>query len=110
MLVGFNRDRKFGPIIMVGTGGIYTETFKDVVTEVEDVNMGRARNMIKKLLTYPLLKGERGEEKVDIEELARTIVKVARLARKNPHIFELDINPLFVSPEGVWAADVRVIS
>ncbi|MFW5888653.1 MAG: acetate--CoA ligase family protein, partial [Patescibacteria group bacterium] len=51
----------------------------------------------------------RGGEKGDIKELAKTIVKIAKLARRHPEIFELDINPLFVTKKGVKAGDVRVI-
>jgi acetyltransferase len=109
VLLGFKRDEKFGPLLTVGAGGIYTEIMKDVQLEVDDVDMSRAKEMIKKLRIYPLLQGARGGEKADIKELAKTIVKTAELARKHPEIFELDINPLFVSPEGVWATDVRVI-
>jgi acetyltransferase len=109
MLLGFKRDEKFGPLITVGAGGIYTEIMRDVQLEVDDVDMPRAKEMIKKLRIYPLLQGARGKEGYDIKGLAETIVKTAKLARRHPEIFELDINPLFVTKEGVKAGDVRII-
>ena len=109
MLLGFERDSKFGPLIMLGMGGIYTEIFRDVSLEVDDVTKTRAKKMIQQLRSYPLLQGSRGEEGVDISALADTVVKVARLSKKHPEIFELDINPLFAGPGGVQAADVRII-
>ncbi|MFW5888542.1 MAG: acetate--CoA ligase family protein, partial [Patescibacteria group bacterium] len=75
ILLGFKRDEKFGPLLTVGAGGIYAEIMKDVQLEVDDVDMSRAKEMIKKLRIYPLLQGARGGEKGDIKELAKTIVK-----------------------------------
>lgn len=109
MIVGFKRDESFGPIIMVGMGGIYTEVFKDIQTEVEDITKERAEKMIKKLRIYPILKGVRGEAGYNIEALAETIVNIAKLARDNPNIHELDINPLFITSKEAIAADVRII-
>ncbi len=109
LIVGFKRDDSFGPIIIVGTGGIYTEFFKDIQREVSDVDIKRAKEMIKNLKIYPILKGARGKFALDIQALANTIVKVARIARENPEIKELDINPLFINKKGVVAADARVI-
>jgi acetyltransferase len=109
VLLGFKRDEKFGPLITVGAGGIYTEIMQDVQLETDDVDMSLAKEMIKKLRIYPLLQGARGKEEYDIKGLAKTIVKTAKLARQHPEIFELDINPLFVTKEGVKAGDVRII-
>ncbi|MDD5031890.1 MAG: acetate--CoA ligase family protein [Patescibacteria group bacterium] len=110
VIIGFKRDQHFGPIIMVGAGGIYAEIWQDAQLEVEDVTQDRAIAMIKNLKIYPILAGARGQEAGDIGTLAETIVKVARLARENPDIQELDINPLFIKRSGVLAVDIRVIT
>ncbi len=109
IIVGFKRDQSFGPVIIVGQGGIYTEVFNDIQLEVDDVNAVRAREMIRNLKIYPVLAGVRGQAGFDIKSLAATVVKVARLARENPAVQELDINPLFVGKKGALAADVRII-
>ncbi|HMB65423.1 MAG TPA: acetate--CoA ligase family protein, partial [Patescibacteria group bacterium] len=109
MLVGFKRDEKFGTIIMAGAGGIYTEILEDVQTEVDDVNTNRAKQMVQNLRIYPLLRGARSNKKLAVPQVVQAIVNIARLARENPQISELDINPLFVTQEGVKAGDVRII-
>lgn len=109
IVVGFRRDNKFGPIVMVGAGGIYTEILRDIQTETDDVTPGRAKEMIKKLRIFPVLRGARGGDKYDVDALARVVVNIAKLSGSHPQIRELDINPLFVTRNGVWASDVRII-
>jgi acetyltransferase len=110
IIVGFKRDLHFGPILMVGAGGIYAEIWQDVQLEVEDLTRERAIAMIKRLKIYPVLAGARGQKASDIFALADMIVSVARLARENPNIKELDINPIFVKKKGIVAVDVRIIT
>jgi acetyltransferase len=109
MIVGFRRDDSFGPIIVVGAGGTYTEIMQDIRTEVDDVNLSRAMTKIKQLQIHPLLAGARGQRGYDIKALARAVVNMAKLAKKNPEIKEVDINPLFVTEKGVIAVDARMI-
>ena len=109
ILLGFKRDPSFGPLIMAGLGGIYTEVFKDIQIEIGDLSLERARGMIKRLRIYPLLKGARGEKGYDLKMLEKVLVNLARLARENPQIVELDINPFFLKEKGGLAGDVRVI-
>lgn len=109
IILGFKRDKSFGPIIMVGQGGVYTEVLKDIQIEVGDVDIKRAQEMIKNLKIYPILKGIRGQSGVDIKSLAKAIIQIAKIALENPDIQELDINPLFVSNKGIIAVDVRII-
>jgi acetyltransferase len=109
IIVGFKRDLHFGPILMVGAGGIYAEIWQDVQLEVEDLTRERSLAMIKKLKIYPVLTGTRGQKASDVSALADVIVNVARLARENLDIKELDINPIFVKKNGVIAVDVRII-
>lgn len=109
IILGFKRDDSFGPIIMVGAGGIYAETIKDIQLEVGDIDEIRAGEMVKKLKIYPILNGTRGRNKLAISVLIMAIVNLAKLARENLEISELDINPLFISEKGVVAADARII-
>jgi acyl-CoA synthetase (NDP forming) len=109
IILGFKRDSAFGPIIMIGWGGIYTEILKDFKLAISDINLEQALEVIKDLKIYKILDGARGQKKYDINSLAKAIVNVARLANDHPEISELDINPLFVEENGVLAGDVRVI-
>jgi len=109
IIIGFKRDKSFGPIIMVGWGGIYTEIFKEIVLETSDLTFQRALEMVKSLKIYPILKGARQQEKYDIRGLARVLVNLANLANRHPEIKEIDINPLFVQTGQVLAGDVRII-
>ncbi len=109
IIIGFKRDVSFGPIMMVGLGGIYAEIFKEVKLEVADLDFKRALLMIKSLKIYPILDGARGQKKYNVKALAKVIVNLAKLANEHPEIKELDINPAFIFEEGVLAGDVRII-
>jgi len=109
LILGFKRDKAFGPLIMLGQGGIYTEVLKDIVFEVDDLDLRRAQEMITGLKIYPILNGARGAKPLAIDALAQALVNLADLAKKNPDISELDINPLFIDEAGVKAADIRII-
>ena len=109
IILGFKRDAAFGPLLMVGWGGIYTEVMKDFKLAISDIDMDGALKLIAGLKMYPILNGARGQKKYDIKALAQIIVKLAKLANEHPEISELDINPLFVFEKGVLAGDVRII-
>ena len=109
IILGFKRDASFGPIMMIGLGGIYTEVFKEIKLETSDLDFKRALDIIASLKIYPILNGARGQKKYDIKGLAKALVNLARLANEHPEIKEFDINPLFVFTDGVSAGDVRII-
>jgi len=109
IILGFKRDISFGPIMMVGLGGIYAEVFKEVKLEIADLDFKRALLMIQGLKIYPILNGARGLKKYDVKALAKMIVNLAKLANEHPEIKELDINPVFIFEKGASAGDVRII-
>jgi len=109
IILGFKRDASFGPIMMIGLGGIYTEVFKEIKLATSDIDFDRALEVIASLRIYPILNGARGQKKYDIKSLARALVNLARLANEHPEIKEFDINPLFVFEHGCLAGDVRII-
>lgn len=109
IILGFKRDASFGPIMMVGLGGIYTEVFKEIKLATSDLDYSKALELIASLKIYPILNGARGQKKYDFKSLAKVLVNLARLANEHPEIMEFDINPLFVFAEGCSAADVRII-
>ncbi|MEI7452394.1 MAG: acetate--CoA ligase family protein [Candidatus Falkowbacteria bacterium] len=109
LILGFRRDHSFGPILMIGYGGIYTEIFKDVQLEVGDIDKTRAMAMIEKLRVYPILKGARGAKSYDLDSLADILVKLAKIASEHYEIKEFDINPMLATHDGFTAVDVRII-
>ena len=109
IILGFKRDAVFGPLLMVGWGGIYTEVMKDFKLAISDIDLDAAMKLVAGLKIYPILNGARGQKKYDIKALAKAIVAIGRLADEHPEISELDINPLFVFEKGVLAGDVRII-
>jgi acetyltransferase len=109
IILGFKRDASFGPLLMIGQGGIYTEIFKDFKLAISDITLAQALTLLSGLKIYPILNGARGQKKYDIRALAQALVRLAKLANEHPEISELDINPLFVFEQGVAAGDVRII-
>jgi len=111
LIVGMNRDPQFGPLLMVGLGGIYVEVLKDVSFRLAPVGKRESMEMLKELKTYWLLRGSRGEKPADIGAVAEVIQRVSQLVSDFPVIQELDINPLrvFDRDMGCVAADARMI-
>lgn len=109
VLAGLKKDPQFGPVVVCGAGGIYTEVLRDISRELVPVDRIAAGEMLHSLKTYPLLKGTRGEAGVDLEALGELLERLSYLAVKVPGISELDINPVMASPEGCVAVDARII-
>jgi len=109
IILGFKRDVSFGPIMMVGLGGIYTEVFKEIRLAISDLDFKSALEAITDLRIYPILNGARGQKKYDVKSLAKALVNLCHLANEHPEIKELDINPLFIFEDGCQASDVRII-
>lgn len=100
----------FGPMVMVGSGGVATELMKDVAVRLAPVDLAGARAMIASLRTSPLLAGYRGRPHADVEALARAIVGLSQIAAATPVIETIEVNPVLVMPdgEGVIALDAVV--
>ena len=112
IIIGVNNDPQFGPMIMVGMGGVFVEVFKDVALYPAPLKEEEALDMLKSLKSFKLLNGYRGTEKCDIKALCQTIVAISNYAQANKDVLkELDINPLFVYPEGkgVGVADALIV-
>lgn len=109
VLLGCSRDPQFGPVVVLGMGGIYTEILKDISLRVAPVSQEEARAMIRELKAYPILSGARGQQPCDLDALAETVVNFSRLPFLYPEIQEIDLNPVFLFQKGLLVADVRVI-
>ncbi len=108
LLVGGKQDVQFGPVVAFGLGGIFVEIFEDVSLRICPIDHEEARRMIREIKGYPILKGARGTEPVDVEALIELLVKVSKLMNEN-RIKELDLNPIIAYPKAYLAVDARII-
>ncbi|WP_298276963.1 acetate--CoA ligase family protein [uncultured Bradyrhizobium sp.] len=112
IIVGTMTDKTFGPMVMVGLGGITTELFKDVVYRPAPVSAAEATAMLATLKAAPLLHGFRGAPKADVTALAQLISQISVLAAQHRgEIAEIEVNPVLVHPEGqgVTIVDALVV-
>ncbi|MBI4181739.1 MAG: acetate--CoA ligase family protein, partial [Candidatus Aenigmarchaeota archaeon] len=108
LIAGSKLDPQFGPVLLVGLGGIFVEVFQDVAFRLVPLAREDARNMLRELKGFPLLQGIRGQQPCNLRALENALLALSHLVEKErPQ--EMDINPLFAAPQGVWAADVRII-
>ena len=108
LILGIQRDPDFGPLVMVGAGGVLVELMKDVQLAPAPVSHATARAMIERLRSLPLLTGYRGRAPADLDVVADVLVRLGALAASgDARIQELDINPLFIAGNRVAAADAR---
>ncbi len=109
LILGATRDPKFGPLLMFGLGGIYTEALKDVTFRLAPLRELSARHMLEQIRGRKILEGIRGEPPVDMDGLQECLERLSQLVVEFPMIQELDINPLIAYDTGVLAVDARII-
>lgn len=111
MILGAKRDHTFGPVVLVGAGGIFVEVFADFAMRVVPFDKVEAEAMVCQLKAYPLLAGARGRRPRDLEALVQGALAIARLMDAFPEIIELDVNPLMVlhQNQGAVAVDARIV-
>ena len=109
LILGSKRDPVFGPVILVGAGGITAELFHDTALELPPLNESLAHQMLQSLQSWPILQGYRGRRGVDIDKMVEVLVRFSTLVSECPDIEELDINPLVVTERDVIALDARIV-
>ncbi len=111
VILGCNRDAKFGPLVMIGHGGTYAELWKDVAFRLAPMQKVSAERMVRQIKTFKMLDGFRGAEKCDVAKLEDTLLRFATMMVNHPEIAECDINPLIVhvAGKGASVADARVM-
>jgi acetyltransferase len=107
LLLGAVRDAQFGPLVMVGFGGIYVEVLQDTATRLAPVSPAEAVRMLDELKMAALLRGVRGEPPVDRAALGEMISRFGQLALDCPELAEVELNPVVASPTGAVAVDAR---
>jgi acetate---CoA ligase (ADP-forming) len=112
IIIGTLLDATFGPMIMVGLGGITTELFRDVIYRPAPVSATEASAMLAELKAAPLLSGFRGAANTDIPALSKLISQISVLAAQaREQVAEIELNPVLVHPEGhgVTIVDALVV-
>ncbi|WP_158906302.1 acetate--CoA ligase family protein [Burkholderia sp. L27(2015)] len=109
-ILGVINDEHFGPVLMFGLGGIFTEVLRDVVFRFSPIGPSLAREMIASIRGRAVLEGARGRPAADVEALADAIVSLSRFAHDYAAtLSEIDINPLIVLPRGLGVRVVDVL-
>ena len=111
IILGANKDPKFGPICMFGLGGTLVEAFQDVTFRLAPMWEVSAEIMIDSIKANKILKGTRANPASDIDAIKDCILRLSQMVSDHPEIAELDINPLIVYPEGEGCvvADSRIL-
>jgi acetyltransferase len=111
LILGGRQDRQFGPVVLVGLGGIFVEIFEQATLRVAPISREEAYRMIGELGGSQVLTGARGENRYDIDAIVDAILRMSQLLTDFPEIREIDINPMRVFPEGSGCAalDTRIL-
>ncbi len=111
VILGMTRDAQFGPVILFGLGGVFTEVLRDVAVRIHPLTDVGARSMIERVRGYPLLAGMRGERPVAIPLLEESLLRLSQMVSDlDGDLQELDINPFIVTddPGGSFVVDARI--
>ncbi len=112
LIVGITHDPLFGPVMTIGSGGVFVELLQDSVTLLLPVTHEQIDTALRSLKMFPLLDGYRGRPKADVEAAVSAIARIADwIALTRNEIDELDINPLIICAEGegAWVADALIV-
>ncbi|HQQ94252.1 MAG TPA: acetate--CoA ligase family protein [Bacteroidia bacterium] len=108
VFMGASREDPFGHTILCGLGGVFIEVFRDVSSALSPVSKKEGLAMIRRLKSYPLIKGSRGKEGMNEHLFAEALLKLSALLKCAPEIAEMDINPLMGRPDRLVAVDARI--
>ena len=109
LVAGLTRDAQFGPCVMFGLGGIFTEILKDISFRVAPLEKRDALEMMQEIKGHKILGAVRGMEAVDLEMLADVLITIGKIGMENEKIEEIDINPLIISGNKPVAVDALVV-
>jgi len=109
VLLGIARDPTFGPVLLVGMGGLWVEVMQDVQRALCPVSTEQAAQMFSQLQGAALLQGARGRPMADVQALAVMAASLSRFAMEHPEIAALDINPVMAQHSSALAVDARIL-
>ncbi len=108
LIIGMKRDEQFGPVLIFGMGGIYTELHKDISLRIAPVTKKEIIEMMKETKAYELVKGFRGEG-INEEKLINLIIKLSSLSLKERRIKSIDFNPIIGNKKEVLIVDFKIV-
>jgi hypothetical protein len=109
LIVGARREPGLGPVVLVGSGGVMTEVYRDAELALAPVTAAQARAMLGRLRGSALLTGWRGAPPVDVDAVAEVAAAVSRMVAEHTDLVEVEINPLRAGPDGAMAVDALVV-
>jgi len=109
LVAGLTRDPQFGPCVMFGLGGLFTEILKDTAFRVAPLEKRDALDMMKEIKGHKILEAVRGMEPADLDTLSQILINVGRIGLENERVKEIDINPLILRGARPVAVDALVV-
>jgi acyl-CoA synthetase (NDP forming) len=109
LVIGCRRDPRFGPVLLVGLGGIHTEILRDFKLLVAPASPAAVKQALRSLRGAMLLEGPRGTRPVDLDAVCESAAVISELAAGHPSIAEIEVNPLLAHPRGAIALDARIV-
>jgi acetyl-CoA synthetase (ADP-forming) len=109
MIVGGVRDPSFGPTVLVGLGGVFTEIYEDTAHRLAPLSAREARTALEELRAIRLLRGYRDRPAADVDALAETVAAVGELLAQREAIAEIDVNPVLATADGATALDALIV-
>lgn len=109
VIVGGLHDPQFGPVVLVGLGGVFVQALGDIAVGLAPIDLAGARELLARLRAYPVLTGARGAVPIDLDALAAVLCSVGELLVAHPEIAELDLNPVLADADGCVAVDWRIL-
>ena len=108
LFIGASYEPRFGHVVLCGLGGVFVEVLEDVSSGLAPLNYEETFSMIRSLKSYKIIRGTRGQEGINEQKFANTIVRLSRLLRHATEIKEIDLNPLIGSKDRVTVVDARI--
>ena len=109
VIVGGLRDPSFGPVVLTGLGGVFTEVYEDTTHRLAPLDHAEAREAVEELTAAKLLAGYRGRPAADVDALADVVRAVGDLLVEREAVVEVDVNPVLADPDGAVALDALVL-
>ena len=109
LIAGITRDEQFGPLVMVGLGGVLVEVMKDTALRLAPISGRDAHEMLDELRGKAILSGVRGRPGVDIDAITSLLGKISGFAAVHPEVSEMDLNPVVAYEDGLEVLDARIV-
>ena len=109
LLVGARRDPRFGPLVLVGAGGIHAELLRDTAVALAPIDAAGGEALLRSLAAAPFLTGTRDRPPLDLAAAAEAVAALSRFAAAHPEVAEVEVNPLLVRRDGAVGLDARIV-